>query len=572
MTTDDLWPPRFTIDQEAILTLFTGETFYSNVDASIREAILNAIDAITRHRETDPNLRTEIKVSFDRQSMTVTVLDNGDGMDTTQIAILFAKIGASASELARDQENTRNNAIGEFGIGILSYFLICNRFELHTKREGGEAIGLAFTRAMLDATTQAQVIPTDRVQRGTEIILSVEREQYFERLVEKFPHWMRDVDGLVASLFPGGEAVPQGGLTREVKLIEVEAPDWIHSAHIGPPVLFSSWDTFDGSAYVDVLYKGVFVAQVAVDGFWGIVGAIHVDPKYFRPKLNREGFVGEHLRNELEPVLRACHPHALERAVECVREIFPASETKAWSLHRWVTLWLAVPRTGQYQRAAAVWDAEFRDRKAFRLLRPGKRERDVSANQIRELGTDEILVAPADLDKRDNLVQQAVRILRDSGKPVVQGVVRDSGYLGRASLIGESTGDLLVGQLISVLPTVTPVENIARQVISQESAISVFDAAPEVKLVSLGPDAVPVMPVGEEIWINLDSDSGRKMISAICDKNSGHVGLWIACLEHGNLENAGNYARHIARLLSSRPSSPSLIGPIKRQFMRTLTK
>ena len=48
------WPPKFTIDQESVLKLFTGESFYSSVYASIREAVLNAIDAIGRRRDVQP--------------------------------------------------------------------------------------------------------------------------------------------------------------------------------------------------------------------------------------------------------------------------------------------------------------------------------------------------------------------------------------------------------------------------------------------------------------------------------------------------------------------------------------
>ena len=572
MLADDIWPPKFTIDQKAILNLFTGETFYSNVDASIREAVLNAIDAIARSLESKPTITPEIEVLFDRQSLTVTVTDNGDGMGKKEISNLFTKIGASASQLASETEVNKNNAIGEFGIGILSYFLICDRFELHTKREDSDAIGLAFSRTMLDAETQAVVFPIDRNQRGTKLVLSLEKSEHFDLLLEQFPHWMRDVEGLKAKLFPGGETVEQGGLSREVKLIDVDSPDWIHDAHIGPPVLFSLWDKFDGSAYVDVLYKGVFVAQVSVEGFWGIAGAIHVDPKHFRPKLNREGFVGEQLRNELEPVLRACHPRALERAVECVRDIFPASETKEWSLHRWVTLWLAVPRTGQYERAAAIWDKEFQKRKAFRLLGSGSTEREVSVNDIQKLDVDEIYVVPTDLSNCDLVIQQAVRILRDSGRPVLQGIMRDGNYLGGASLVGESTGDLLAHRFISILPKMTQVENVAQDVISQETAISVFDEEPQVKLVKLGTDAVPVMPVGSEIWINIDSVSGKSIISSICEHNSGHMGLWIACLEYGNLGSSRNYARQIANLLAKRPSIPTRLAPIKRQYLRAFSK
>ena len=100
-------------------------------------------------------------------------------------------------------------------------------------------------------------------------------------------------------------------MSREIKPVSVDKPDWIHEAHIGPPVLFSSWDTFDGFARVDVLYRGIFVAAYEIPHLWAISGAIHVDPKRFRPKLNREGFVGDKLKAALEPVLRACHPKVL---------------------------------------------------------------------------------------------------------------------------------------------------------------------------------------------------------------------------------------------------------------------
>lgn len=42
------WPPRLTVDIEPVLRLFTGENFYSSADAALREAVLNAIDAIGR--------------------------------------------------------------------------------------------------------------------------------------------------------------------------------------------------------------------------------------------------------------------------------------------------------------------------------------------------------------------------------------------------------------------------------------------------------------------------------------------------------------------------------------------
>ena len=327
----DSWPPAFTINQESILGLFTGETFYSSVDASIREAILNAIDAVGRRRDADPSLSAQIAVTFDRQSRTVTVTDNGDGMGKDEVAQLFTRIGSSASTIATAVKGGQYRAVGEFGIGVLSYFLTCRLFELHSLRPGNEPIGLEFSRNMLDGRTQARSITSRQTVQGTELVLSVEKEDHFNRLLEKFPYWMRHVDDLAAKEYPGGREVSQGGLSREIKQVDISTPEWIHETAIGPPVLFDSWDKFDGSAHVDILYRGVFVDTVSIPGLWAIEGAIHVDPKHFRPKLNREGFVGDTLKAELEPVLRAGHPMVLERAIECVREVLGGEQTRHWS-------------------------------------------------------------------------------------------------------------------------------------------------------------------------------------------------------------------------------------------------
>ena len=543
------YPPRLTIDTKAILKLFTGETFYSNVDASLREAVLNAIDAIGRRRETDTSLAPDISIEFDRQAMTITVSDNGDGMGPEQVVKLFSKVGASASKLYSSVTSGGYTSIGEFGIGVLSYFLVCQEFHVHSKAAESAPIGLCFTRDMLDAKTPAASITPLRDEVGTHLILPVTKEDHFDHILSRYAHWFRNVEGLHAIELPDGKKISQGGLSREIKAVSVDTPDWIHEAHIGPPVLFESWNTFDGSAYVDVLYRGVFVEEVVVPQFWATVGAIHVDPKHFRPKLNREGFVGDRLSAELEPFLRSCHPVVLQRAIECVREVLEESDAKGWSLQRWATLWLAVPRSGPYNEAAEAWDHEFRNRKVFRLLGAGGRQKEVSVSDLASLTADALYVAPPDLTNIDQVIQQAVRILRDSDKPVIQGVTRDTSYLGNASMIGGSTGDLLISYFRDDLPTLTNVEAVAHDVISNETGVSVFEQSPHVILVELGAEAMAVIPVGEDIWINIDSETGKAVVKDICLHNRGHVGLWIACLEHGALLSSTNYATQIANVL-----------------------
>ena len=561
------WPPTFTLDQESILKLFTGETFYSSVDASIREVVLNAIDAIGRRKDTEPSLSAEISVTFDRQSQTVTITDNGDGMGKGEVTRLFARIGASAATMVTASPERQYRAIGEFGIGVLSYFLICEKFELHSARAGEEPIGLEFFRTMLDGTSPASAIESCQTAPGTTLVLSVAREDHYRRLLERFPHWFRHVEGLTAREYPSNTAIRQGGLSREVKPVEIATPPWIDGTAIGPPILFDAWDRFDGSAHVDILYRGVFVDQVSIDGLWAIEGAIHVDPKHFRPKLNREGFVGDTLPAALEPVLRAGHPRVLERAIECVREVLGGEATRGWSLDRWVTLWLAVPRTGTYRQAASLWDQEFRAKKAFRLLKSGQAEADVSVQNIVDLRAQEIYVAPLKLRNANQITQQAVRVLRNSSRPVVQGISREAHFLKGASLVGASTGDLLVNHFRTELPTLVPVEQVAAEVIRQETAVNIFDDPPSVKLVNLGEHSSAIIPVGQEVWINVDGQPGREIVEEICNRNEGHLGVWAACMKH-----SGQYAQQIANILKNSPTNADRLGPVKRAFLRTLSK
>ncbi len=85
----DSWPPQFTLDQERILKLLTGDRFYSNASAALREAVLNALDAVYRRKRNEPELPQDIRVVFDATVLTMSIADNGDGMDRRSVNQLF---------------------------------------------------------------------------------------------------------------------------------------------------------------------------------------------------------------------------------------------------------------------------------------------------------------------------------------------------------------------------------------------------------------------------------------------------------------------------------------------------
>ena len=88
-----------------------------------------------------------IEITFDQTNKTITVADNGDGMDRADIASLFTKVGSTASQIARAGAHN-DRAIREFGIGALSYFLVSEEFQMllklntWTNRRGLPRLGL----------------------------------------------------------------------------------------------------------------------------------------------------------------------------------------------------------------------------------------------------------------------------------------------------------------------------------------------------------------------------------------------------------------------------------------------
>lgn len=559
------WPPPLSVDVEPVLRLFTGENFYSSADAALREAVLNAIDAIGRRQQTEAALEPEIEIIFDQTNRTITVVDNGDGMDRGDVANLFTKVGSTASQIARAGAQ-HYRAIGEFGIGALSYFLVSEEYHLHTRKSGQEAFGLKFTAAMLDGRSRAQEIPTARSVVGTTVILFAKLPELFEQLRSRFSHWMRDVQGLRASVVPDGRELKQGGLTRSVRKIGgVDNPEWIEESDLGPPEDLSVWDQYDGKGRVDVLYRGVFVERLEVDQLWGFEGAIHVDPKHFRPKLNREGFVGDKLRADVTPFLRSLHPAVLKEAIWCIGELL--RERGDWSLHKAVTLWLAVPRSADYSEACQVWDAQFRTRKAFRVL-SREQEQEMSVADLVALRAERVYLAPESIDQSNTVISQAIRVLRAQGALVVQGLQRQDGYMASAPMTANSTAWLLLNIFRTELPEIIDINSVAETVVSQQSVADIYTVGPVVKLVRLGAQAAPFVAVRNEIWLNIESDGGQKIVLEICKRNEGHLGLWVACMMFAPEQPQA--LTQVGSLLRNMKPVPQRLGLVRRQLLRSL--
>ena len=519
------WPPGFSLEQEKILNLLTGDRFYSNPSAALREAVLNAIDAVHRRRQDDDDVDPEIRVVFDRDASTLTVSDNGVGMNKEEVKTLFVKVGASAAT-----EEAKKQSVGEFGIGVISYFMAGDTFTLQTYDGKTEPIGLSFSRQMLSGGSATELPPARSLQ-GTAVTLHVRENSTFELLLENYPHWCRDVEGLSAMSLPDNRELRQKGASQSSELSGVPFPNWVERAHLRPVAGLTSWEAMTGTSTVAVLYRGVFVQEFEVKGLWGIEGTIDVDPKHFKPRLNRESFVEGQFRSEVTEFLKTCHPAILDTLVSQFRLAFEKGTLTKWTVKRWANLWLSLPRNEAYNNTCKSWDAFFRSIPAFEVAVGGKWH-PIAFDKIREYQS-EIYVAPLPEDNPNDVTQAALRLLRNTGRVVIRGIRHDKSWMRYASRSFDTTAELVSSVFADELPPLFPIAQKAEQLLAEiEQVARLFTGPPTVDLVRLGTDSLPVLRLKERLIINLDHDSGRALVQDTLTENNGPIGLVAGAARH----------------------------------------
>ncbi|MEP3278788.1 MAG: molecular chaperone HtpG [Stappiaceae bacterium] len=166
-----------------LLDIVAG-SLYSNREIFLRELVSNASDACDKLRhdalttpalaQDDPNFRIEL--SLDAKAKTVTIADNGIGMnrdDLLETLGTIARSGTSAflDKLATEDKNDLG-LIGQFGVGFYSAFMVADRVEVVTRRAGEEAAWLWDS----DGKGEFSIEAATREQRGTTVTLHIKKD------------------------------------------------------------------------------------------------------------------------------------------------------------------------------------------------------------------------------------------------------------------------------------------------------------------------------------------------------------------------------------------------------------
>ncbi|MEM9604378.1 MAG: molecular chaperone HtpG [Pseudomonadota bacterium] len=154
-------------------------SLYSNKEIFLRELISNASDACDKLRFEalsndalfDGDSDLGIDVAFDSEAGTVTVRDNGIGMNRDEVIANIGTIARSGTRQFLDamtgDQKQDSNLIGQFGVGFYSAFVVADHVELTTRRAGtDEAVKWAS-----DGSGSYTLEAVDGAARGTEVVL-----------------------------------------------------------------------------------------------------------------------------------------------------------------------------------------------------------------------------------------------------------------------------------------------------------------------------------------------------------------------------------------------------------------
>ena len=182
---------QFKAESKRLLDLMIN-SIYTHKEIFLREIVSNASDAIDKLcylSLTDDKVGMDrgdfrIEISVDKENRTLTVSDNGIGMDREELENNLGVIAASGSyQFRRDHGEAEDvDIIGQFGVGFYSAFMVADEITVVTKKYGAEQ-AYRWQSAGADGYT---ITECEKADVGTDVIMHIkpdaEEENYSEYL------------------------------------------------------------------------------------------------------------------------------------------------------------------------------------------------------------------------------------------------------------------------------------------------------------------------------------------------------------------------------------------------------
>ena len=160
-----------------------ANSLYSQKEIFLRELISNASDACDRLRYeaiTKPDLIADdpefrVQISIEKKKRIIEIRDNGIGMNREALISDLGTIARSGTtaylEEHQDDDGNGLRAIGQFGVGFYSAFMVASQVDVISRRAGENASW----RWVSDGTGEFTISEGDRDTRGTTIRITLRK-------------------------------------------------------------------------------------------------------------------------------------------------------------------------------------------------------------------------------------------------------------------------------------------------------------------------------------------------------------------------------------------------------------
>ncbi|MFT5520496.1 MAG: molecular chaperone HtpG [Enterobacterales bacterium] len=162
-------------------------SLYSNKEIFLRELISNAADAADKLRFTaldndslyGDDSELKIRITTDKEAGTLTITDNGIGMNREDVVKNLGTIARSGTSefvknLTGDQKQD-STMIGQFGVGFYSAFIVADKVTVISRAAGDEANQAVQWES--EGEGEFSLEDATRSKRGTDIILHLKEEE-----------------------------------------------------------------------------------------------------------------------------------------------------------------------------------------------------------------------------------------------------------------------------------------------------------------------------------------------------------------------------------------------------------
>ena len=228
----------FEADTSKILDIVI-HSLYSNREIFLRELISNASDALDKRRflaSTNQSMQAsqelQIQIKSDKKAKTLTISDNGVGMDSDDLVSSLGTIARSGTknfieqlESLKQNDENKLSLIGQFGVGFYAAFMVAETVDVISRKVGSDKA----YKWHSDGSNGYSLDDAERGEEGTDIILHLKKdakefleEQRISYMVKKYSdhlsapiYWQ---DGEASTMLNSASAIwtrPKSEITEE---------------------------------------------------------------------------------------------------------------------------------------------------------------------------------------------------------------------------------------------------------------------------------------------------------------------------------------------------------------------